>query len=383
METHQFEYKFDFNLESGETLRGFELAYTTWGKLNEAKNNVIWVCHALTANANPAEWWGGLVGENDFFNPKDYFIICANMLGSCYGSTGALSIKPKTGEPYYADFPKVTTRDMAKALDLLSRDLGIVRIYTCIGGSMGGQQAMEWAILQPDLIENLVLIATNARHSPWGIAFNESQRLAIYADKTWNERRENAGQAGLKAARSIALLSYRNAEAYNFTQAEDDDDKVDNFKAVSYQNYQGQKLVNRFNVFSYLTLLHAMDSHNVGRNRGGAEKALSTIKANTLVVGIKSDILFPTQEQVFLACNIPKATYKEIGSDYGHDGFLIETEKLTRLLDLFLKTSSIALIKNRQTTNSTNNLSTHTTITATTNHIVTEISTEKKWRQAV
>lgn len=377
MDTQIFQYKFDFKLESGETLKGFELAYTTLGKLNEAKNNVVWICHALTANANPTEWWAGLVGEKDFFNPEEHFIVCANMLGSCYGSTGALSINPKTGEPYYADFQKVTTRDMAKALDLLSRELGIIRIQTCIGGSMGGQQAMEWAILQPDLIENLVLIATNARHSPWGIAFNESQRLAIYADKTWNERRENAGQAGLKAARSIALLSYRNAEAYNFTQWDEGDDKVDNFKAVSYQNYQGQKLVNRFNVFSYLTLLNAMDSHNVGRNRGGTEKALSSIKANTLVIGIKSDILFPTQEQVFLACNIPKATYKEISSDYGHDGFLIETDKLTRLLELFLKTST-HLIANNKVNNSASN-QVVTTNTAT----VKEIKIDKNWRQAV
>jgi homoserine O-acetyltransferase/O-succinyltransferase len=344
METHHFKYTFDFSLESGETLHGFELAYTTWGKLNAAKNNVIWVCHALTANANPAEWWAGLVGEKDFFNPEEHFIVCANMLGSCYGSTGALSINPKSGEPYYADFPTTTVRDMARALDLLSRNLGILRIHTCIGGSMGGQQALEWAVLQPELIENLVLIATNARHSPWGIAFNESQRLAIYADQTWAERRENAGQAGLKAARSIALLSYRHAEAYNFSQWEEDEDKTSNFKAASYQQYQGQKLVNRFNVFSYITLLNAMDTHNIGRGRGGAEKALATIQAKTLVIGIKSDLLFPTQEQVFLACNIKNATYKEIGSDYGHDGFLIETEKITYLLEFFFKTITVSVV---------------------------------------
>ncbi len=341
METQHFKYTFDFALESGEVLHGFELAYTTWGQLNASKSNVVWVCHALTANANPAEWWAGLVGEKDFFNPKEHFIVCANMLGSCYGSTGALSVNPKTGEPYFADFPKITVRDMAKALDLLSRSLGLVRIHTCIGGSMGGQQALEWALLQPDLIENLVVIATNARHSPWGIAFNEAQRLAIYADKTWNERKENAGQAGLKAARAVALLSYRHAEAYNFTQWDEDDNKTDNFKASSYQQYQGQKLVNRFNVIAYLTLLNAMDSHNVGRGRGGVEKALQSIKAKTLVVGIKSDLLFPTQEQVFLACNIQNATYKEINSDYGHDGFLIETEKLTRILEIHFHTAMV------------------------------------------
>lgn len=336
MNTQIFKYNYSFTLENGEILPSFELAYSTWGTLNAEKNNVVWICHALTANADAADWWKGLVGENDFINPEEHFIICANMLGSCYGSSGALTINPKTNEPYYAEFPQVTVRDMARALDLLSREMGIIRINLCIGGSMGGQQAMEWAILQPELIENLVLIATNAKHSAWGIAFNESQRLAIYADKTWQDRRADAGQAGLKAARSIALLSYRNAEAYNDTQEDEDNEKIDNFKAISYQNYQGQKLVNRFNVVSYITLLNAMDSHNVGRGRGGVASALQKIKANTLVIGVKSDILFPTTEQVSLAYHIPKATYKEIDSTYGHDGFLIETEKITNLLNRFL-----------------------------------------------
>jgi homoserine O-acetyltransferase len=336
MNSQFFSYNYPFVLENGETLQGFTLQYSTWGTLNEEKSNVVWICHALTANSDASDWWKGLVGENDFINPKEHFIVCANMLGSCYGSTGALSINPKTQAPYFADFPRITTRDMAKALDLLSRAMGIVRIHLCIGGSMGGQQAIEWAIAQPDLIENLTLIATNAKHSAWGIAFNESQRLAIYADKTWQDARPDAGQAGLKAARSIALLSYRNAEAYNDTQEDYDNEKLDNFKAISYQNYQGQKLVNRFNVIAYLTLLYAMDSHNVGRGRNGIALALQQVKANTLVIGVKSDILFPTTEQVALAYHIPKAIYKEIDSAYGHDGFLIETEKIAQLLHRFL-----------------------------------------------
>ncbi len=347
MNSQTFKYNYPFTLENGEILANFELQYSTWGTLNAEKNNVVWICHALTANSDVSDWWKGLVGENDFINPQEHFIVCANMLGSCYGSSGALTVNSKTKEPYFADFPKVTVRDMAKTLDLLSREMGIVRISLCIGGSMGGQQAMEWAILQPELIENLVLIATNAKHSAWGIAFNESQRLAIHADKTWQDRRPDAGQAGLKAARSIALLSYRNAEAYNDTQEDEDNEKLDNFKAISYQNYQGQKLVNRFNVISYITLLNAMDSHNVGRGRGGVATALKQIKANTLVIGIKSDILFPTTEQVALAYHIPKASYKEIDSIYGHDGFLIETEILTNLLDRFLhKTFKAEILTN-------------------------------------
>jgi homoserine O-acetyltransferase len=201
---------------------------------------------------------------------------------------------------------------------------------------MGGQQAMEWAILQPNLFKKLVLLATNAQHSPWGIAFNESQRLAIYADSSWSERRHDAGQAGLSAARSIALLSYRNYQTYQSRQSEDTDEKIDDFKASSYQRYQGLKLVRRFNVLSYLILSKAMDSHNVGRGRESREKALNQIRAKTLVIGITSDILFPPSEQQFLARHIPDAQYIEIDSPYGHDGFLVETEKISAILKDFL-----------------------------------------------
>ncbi len=206
LETRYYHYQQPFALECGETLPEVQLAYTTMGTLNEGADNVIWVCHALTANANPAEWWPGLVGSGMLFNPEEHFIVCANMLGSHYGSTGPLSINPATGEPYYQDFPLVTVRDMARSLDLLRQELGVHKIYTCIGGSMGGQQALEWAILQPDLIENLILIATNAQHSAWGIAFNEAQRMAIQVDPTWQQRRPDAGINGMKAAGNGAAL---------------------------------------------------------------------------------------------------------------------------------------------------------------------------------
>ena len=332
LENHPFIYPHSFPLECGRQLAGFQLAYSTYGTLNAAQDNVVWICHALTANANAAEWWEGVVGKDKLFDPEVHFIVCANVLGSCYGSTHSLSTNPETGEPYYHDFPLLTIRDMVGALDLLRKHLKIERIHTCIGGSLGGQQALEWAIIQPGLIENLVLMATNARHSAWGIAFNESQRLAIQADPTWQESRPDAGSAGLKAARSIALLSYRNYDTYDTTQTEPEDQKIDHFRASSYQQYQGDKLVRRFNAFAYWTLSKTMDSHHVGRGRAGIIPALQQIRSRTLVLGIGSDILFPVEEQHFLTKHIPGATYEEIHSQYGHDGFLIEHEQITRIL---------------------------------------------------
>ncbi len=293
---------------------------------------MIWICHALTGNADPTDWWNGMVGPGRYYDPAQWFVVCANILGSCYGSTGPLSINPETDEPFYHDFPAITIRDIVHALDLLRQELGIDRIHTCLGGSVGGQQAVEWGILKPGLIENLILIATNAVHSPWGIAFNESQRMAIEADPTWTERRPDAGAVGMKAARSIALLSYRNYDTYGFTQALDNNEQLDNYKAAGYQRYQGEKLVSRFNAFTYWTLSKVMDSHNVGRNRGSILKALEQIKARTLVVGIRSDVLFPPAEQQFLARHIPNAVYEEIDSLYGHDGFLIEFRPLTQII---------------------------------------------------
>lgn len=328
-----FFYKKPFQLESGKKLPELQLAYHTYGKLNAKKDNVIWVAHALTANSNVFDWWKGLFGENNLFNPEEHFIVCANILGSHYGSTNPLSINPDTGNPYYHHFPEITVRDIVNSLELLRQHLGIEKINTLIGGSLGGQQALEWAILRNDIIDNLIVLATNAQHSPWGIAFNETQRLAIKADRTWFNNAPDAGLKGLKTARAIALLSYRNYNTYKTTQSEDKSENLGDLKASSYQNYQGEKLVNRFNAYSYWYLSKAMDSHHVGRNRGGIENALHQIKAKTLVIGISSDLLFPVEEQKFLAKHIPNAIYTEIDSLYGHDGFLIETEKITNEIE--------------------------------------------------
>jgi homoserine O-acetyltransferase len=338
MNTEVYKHPEEFVLESGKKIKGLEIGYHTYGRLNQHRDNVVWVCHALTANSDVFDWWQGFFGEGSFFNPDEHFVVCANILGSPYGTTNPLSVNPDTDEPYYLSFPQFSIRDVVKAHQLLADSLGIDGIHILIGGSLGGQQALEWSIDQPERIKNLILIATNAKHSPWGIAFNESQRMAITSDRTFYANTPRGGAKGLKAARSFALLSYRNYKTYSLTQQEETADVIDNFKASSYQNYQGEKLVNRFNAYSYWYLTKVMDSHDAGRGRKGVEKALSTIKAKTLVIGIRSDVLFPLEEQQYLFQHIPKAAFAELDSFYGHDGFLIETESLTNIVTSFFKT---------------------------------------------
>jgi len=339
----QFEYHHPFILESGRLLNQFHLGYTTHGRLNEHRDNVIWVFHALTANSDPAEWWSGLVGEGKYFDPAQNFIICVNMPGSCYGSICPTSINEESGNAFYHDFPLFTTRDMIRAYQKLKDSLGIKKIKVGIGGSMGGQQLLEWAIEEPSLFEYIIPIATNAKHSPWGIAFNATQRLCIEQDITWLQKHHDAGKEGMKVARAIALLSYRNYHTYDLTQQGYTSDVGNIFKAETYQRYQGEKLARRFKAFSYYFLSKSMDTHDVGRGRGGAVNALAGIKAKTLVVGIRSDLLFPVSEQEFLATHIPSAALAVIDSDYGHDGFLLEFEQLVPLIDAFKRKSLLEL----------------------------------------
>jgi homoserine O-acetyltransferase len=323
-----------FQLESGSILPGYSLAYTTLGQMSPGKDNVVWIFHALTANSDPAEWWPGLVGEGKLFDPGKYFIVCVNMPGSCYGSTGPLSEDPATGQPWYHAFPFFTPRDMVRAYEPLRIELGIERIHIGIGGSMGGQQLLEWAVENPDLFEHIVPIATNAVHSAWGRAFNASQRMCIENDPTWQNWEPEAGLKGMEIARSIALISYRHYRTYEATQQ--DDDRLENFKSESYQRYQGLKLSKRFNAFSYFALSKGMDSHNLGRGRGGLIKALKSIKAATLTIAVESDVLYPPVEQEFIAQHVPDARYESIDSLYGHDGFLLEYEKIEKIITDFI-----------------------------------------------
>jgi homoserine O-acetyltransferase/O-succinyltransferase len=316
--------KNSFTLESGKQLENLTVAYHTYGEYKKGITPVIWVCHALTANSDVADWWANIFGENNILNPEKYFIVCANNLGSCYGTTSPISLQNGSNKKYGKAFPTVTIRDLTAAHIALKNHLDIDEIFLMIGGSMGGQQAMEWAIQEPHVIQNLVLLATNAKHSPWGIAFNEVQRMAI----------EN-GKDGLEVARAIAMLSYRNYDMYERTAKPNE--TVGNYGAASYQRHQGEKLALRFDADCYYVLSNAMDSHDVGRDRGSIEVALSKITANTLVIGIATDILFPIKEQILLHDNIPNSTLELIDSPYGHDGFLTEGEKINGIILDFLK----------------------------------------------
>ncbi len=335
--TKFFKVPHNIQLESGQSLQQPRIAYHTYGQPNADASNIIWVCHALTANSDVFDWWKGLFGPDSLFNPEDHYIICANMLGSHYGTEGPLAEAPGTGLPYFHSFPEISIRDMVKLHQELAKHLKIKQIKLLIGGSMGGQQSLEWAIVEPNRFEHLALIATNALHSPWGVAFNASQRMAIANDATWTESHPDAGKKGMEVARSIALLSYRNATAYNKTQQATNPDEIYPDRAGSYQQYQGRKLAARFNAFSYWHLSKAMDSHNVGRGRGGVEQALSLVQAKTLVVTIEDDVLFPPKDQQRLINGIAHAKAAFIPSDFGHDGFLLETKGLSKLLSDFLQ----------------------------------------------
>lgn len=262
--------------------------------------------------------------------------MCANILGSHYGTTGPLSVNPNTGKPYYNDFPRFTIRDMAHAHALLADSLGIGRIHALVGSSVGGFQATEWAVEEPSRFDKLILIATDAKASPWTIAIDETQRMAILADKTYGEHRPDAAMAGLAAARAIGLLTYRGPDGYNITQQNPSDQLPQTHRACSYQQYQGEKLCRRYNAYSYVAILDAFDTHNVGRGRGGVDNALQRITASTIVIGLTTDIIFTPPEMRQLAARIPGAVYREISSPFGHDGFLVEHSQLNEILTPFM-----------------------------------------------
>ena len=322
-----------FQLENGKILPGLTIAYHTYGKLNETKDNVVWVCHALTASSDVFRWWPGLVGDDCVINPRDHFIICVNIIGGCYGSSGPLTIDPSTQQPYYRNFPPVTIRDMINSFIAVRKKLGIEKIKLLMGGSMGGYQVLEWCLMEPDVIQNSFVITTSASESAWGIAVHTAQRLAIEADATWKDDSADGGKNGIKAARAIGILTYRNYKIFHDKQTDADISKTDNYKASAYILHQGNKLAERFNAQSYWLLSKSMDSHNIARGRCKTlEEALKQIRQPTLVIGIDSDILCPIAEQKFLAENIPDSTLHIIASEYGHDGFLVEAETISRHL---------------------------------------------------
>lgn len=326
-----------FRLESGEELSEITIAYHSYGKLNEARDNVVWVCHALTANSDVADWWPHTVESDAFLDPEKWYVVCANILGSHYGTTGPLHNNPATGQPYFDKFPRYTIGDIVSAHRLLADMLGIRKIHALVGSSVGGFQALEWIAQEPDRFDKLILIATDAKASPWTIAIDETQRMAIKSDASWGEARADAAQAGLAAARAIGLLTYRGPEGYNLSQQDKAaSEAFMTHRACTYQQYQGEKLVRRYNAYSYVSILDAFDTHDIGRNRGGVDKVLSAIPCPTVVVGISTDIIFTPVEMRDLASKIPGAEYREITSPFGHDGFLVEYGQLNEILTPFI-----------------------------------------------
>jgi homoserine O-acetyltransferase/O-succinyltransferase len=280
------------------------VAYRTWGRLDASASNAVLVCHALTGNADADEWWEPLIGPGRALDPSRDFIVCSNILGSCYGTTG-----PST---YGEDFPRITVRDIVAVQRTLIRNLGIRRLRLVIGGSFGGMQALEWAWAAPDLVESLAVIAASGRHSPWTIAWSEAQRQAIALDPI----------RGLAVARMIAMSTYRSHTSYESRFARNRDG--DGFAVEAWLRNHGDRLVQRFDAQTYVTLTEAMDSHDIARGRGAYEHVLGSIRQRTLIVSIDSDVLYPPSEQEELAMLMPNATLQTIASAHGHDGFLID-----------------------------------------------------------
>jgi len=331
--TSSFKSYEPFPLELGGELPELKIAYRTWGTLNAQKSNVILVCHALTGNADADSWWCGMFGEGKAFDETKDFIICSNVIGSCYGSTGPLSLNPKSGKRYGPDFPRITIRDMVAAQRLLLQSFGIEKIKLVIGASLGGMQVLEWGAMYPEMAGALMPMGISGRHSAWCIAQSEAQRQAIAADAEWQDGWYDPAQQprkGLAAARMMAMCTYRCFENYEerFGREQREDGL---FEAESYMRHQGDKLVGRFDANTYITLTRAMDMHDLGRGRESYEAALGAFTMPVEILSIDSDTLYPKQEQEELARLIPGSRLLSLDEPYGHDAFLIDTDTVSRM----------------------------------------------------
>jgi homoserine O-acetyltransferase/O-succinyltransferase len=349
-------------LEHGGLLPKVDVCYNSYGQLNEAKDNCMIVCHALTGNSQLDGWWGDMLGPGKSFDTDKYFVVCANVLGSCYGSTGPKSIDPTTNKPYGMSFPECTIRDTVNVhMRMLKEHLGVKSVHCVLGGSLGGMQALEWTIMGGDFIKNAVLIGCGSSHTAWQIAISEAQRQAIYADPKWNDGNvdmEDPPNKGLAVARQMAMIWYRSSTSYagKFGRKHLPEEKENTvaaggvtnplgykvprdkvYKVQTYLEYQGYKFKDRFDPVTYIKVTEQMDSHDIGRGRGEDIPAvLQGISTNCLVVGIKSDILYPLHEQNELATNIPNADFEVIEGEDGHDAFLLEQEQLAGFIKKFL-----------------------------------------------
>lgn len=341
--TQRLEIYQPFALESGDALSRVSVAYRTWGKLNAAADNVIFICHALTGSADADEWWEGLFGPGKALDPLRYFIVCSNALGSCYGTTGPASLA-EDGRPWGSRFPKITVRDQVRLQILLATHLGINRIQLVIGGSMGGLQALEWPLLDPQRVKAVASIAAAGQHPAWCQAWSEAQRLALRSDplfKDGNYPPEHQPRQGLAAARAVAMVSYRSPQALKsrFPRQSNDNSGVPedaDLPVRAWLRHHGQTLVERFDANSYLCLIDAMDTHDLGRGRGEYASVLRQLCLPVFIGGISSDALYVPEEQRALARRLPSASYHEVHSPEGHDGFLINASEFNLPLRQFL-----------------------------------------------
>ncbi|UFT98480.1 homoserine O-acetyltransferase [Radiobacillus kanasensis] len=339
----------DLPLESGTILPDVELVYEKAGPKNAP---VILICHALTGSheavgdkENPG-YWSGLVKESGHVDLKKYQTLSFNVLGGCNGSTGPLSINPKTGKPYQTDFPFVTVRDMVfaqkKALDIL----GVAHMRAVLGGSLGGMQVLEWGVLYPDFMDMLLPLAVTPYLSDYAIAFNNIARLAIFQDPKWNNgnySQDAIPEHGLSLARMVGMITYRSGDLFNERFGREQRGPVGvthqeiAYEIESYLDYQGKKLTKRFDANSYLYLLKAMDTHDLGRGRNGIEEAITQIKAPVYAIGYEGDLLFPTKDLESFIDSLQKsghpADFHKVETRFGHDGFLVEFEKWGHLLE--------------------------------------------------
>lgn len=328
-----------FPLEAGGSLPGLEIVYHTSPREYTKGDRVVWICHALTANSDVQDWWPQMAGPGKYIDTDRDFVVCVNILGSAYGSTGPRSINPSTGKQWLLDFPKITIRDIVHTFKLVREELGIETVDLLIGSSIGGFQAIEYTLFEPSVVKKAVFIATAPRVSAWISASAEAQRMALEADPSFREARDsNGGREGLKCARAQALISYRSFEGYRLTQSEEDPDCLFAGRAASYERYQGEKLVRRgYDAYSYNILCYELDSHNAGRGRGGVQAALASISCPVMVIAIGTDGLFPPSEGEAWASYIPDCRFHRIESEFGHDGFLLENDLLIALISDFVK----------------------------------------------
>ncbi len=337
--THYFDSKEPFTTELGGLLPSLRVAYRTWGTLNARKDNVILICQALTGSADADAWWEGMFSNGGAFDESRDFIICTNVLGSCYGTTGPISINPLTGSHYGPDFPPITIRDMVHVQRRLLAGLGIVQVKLVVGASLGGMQVLEWGFLYPDVVQALMPMGASGRHSSWCIGQSEAQRQAIYADCDWNGGWYKEGHPpakGLAAARMMAMCTYRSFENFQSRFGREYQQEGKTFKVESYLRHQGRKLVERFDANTYITLTKAMDLHDLSRGRGEYEEVLRSIRLPVEILSINSDILYPKEEQEELARLMPNSSILYLDEPYGHDAFLIDVETVSSMVRNFL-----------------------------------------------